>query len=92
MCKKLIYLMSLLVLALSLMSSVQAANITLVAENRDEDADGIPDDQQLVDWLVAEGHTVDVQRDYWIEFGRTTAAVIMTMGMSRPSGTPSRCR
>ncbi len=81
MCKKskircggLIYLISVLVLALCLMPSVQAANITLVTENRDEDADGIPDDQQLVDWLVAEGHVVDVQREYWIAFGRTTAA------------------
>ncbi len=74
MCKKMIYLISVLVLALCLMPSAQAANITLVTENRDEDADGIPDDQQLVDWLVAEGHVVDVQREYWIAFGRTTAA------------------
>jgi hypothetical protein len=74
MCKKLIYLISVLVLALCLMSSAQAANITLVTEDHDFDEDGIQDDQQLVDWLVAEGHVVDVQRDYWTSFGRTTAA------------------
>jgi len=74
MCKKLIYLISVLVLAICLMSSAQAANITLVTEDHDDDADGIQDDQQLVDWLVAEGHVVDVQRDYWLAFGRTTEA------------------
>ena len=74
MYKKLIYLMSVLVLALCLMSSAQAANITLVTETQDYDADGIQDDQQLVDWLVAEGHVVDVQPDYWLAFGRTTVA------------------
>ncbi|MFB0553020.1 MAG: LamG domain-containing protein [Phycisphaerae bacterium] len=74
MCKKLIYLISVLLLALCLMPSAQAANITLVTETQDYDADGIQDDQQLIDWLVAEGHVVDLQPDYWIAFGRTTPA------------------
>jgi len=78
MCKKLIYLISVLVLALCLMPSVQAANITLVTEDHDDDADGIQDDQQLVDWLVAEGHVVNVKRDYWVAFARTTAAELNT--------------
>jgi hypothetical protein len=89
MCKKLIYLISVLVLALFLMSSAHAANITLVTENRDEDADGIPDDQQLVDWLVAEGHVVDVQRDYWTSFGRTTAAELNSADLIIVSRTTS---
>jgi len=38
--------MSVLVLALCLMSSAQAANITLVTETHDDDSDGFPDDQQ----------------------------------------------
>jgi hypothetical protein len=47
------------------MSSVFAADIVLVGEAHDYDVDGIQDDQQLVDWLVAEGHSVDVQYDNW---------------------------
>ena len=78
MCKKLIYLISVLVLAFCLMPSVQAANITLVTEDHDDDADGVQDDQQLVDWLEAEGHVVDVQRNYWVAFARTTVAELNT--------------
>jgi len=89
MCKKLIYLISVLVLALCLIPSAKAANITLVTENHDEDADGIPDDQQLVDWLVAEGHVVDVQRDYWTAFGRTTSAELNSADLIIVSRTTS---
>jgi hypothetical protein len=43
------------------------ANIAWVTETVDDDADGIQDDQAWIDWLEAEGHTVDVRRDYWLE-------------------------
>jgi hypothetical protein len=43
------------------------ANITLVTTTRDIDLDGVQDDQGLIDWLVAEGHNVDVRPDYWNE-------------------------
>jgi hypothetical protein len=43
------------------------ANIVWVTETVDDDADGIQDDQAWIDWLAAEGHTVDVRRDYWLE-------------------------
>ena len=65
MCKKLIYLISVLVLALCPMSSVDAAEIVLVNEAHDYDNDGAQDDHQLVDWLEAEGHSVEVQHDNW---------------------------
>ena len=72
MCKKskircggLIYLISALVLALCLMPSAYAAEIVLVNEAHDYDGDGAQDDHQLVDWLEAEGHSVDVQHDNW---------------------------
>jgi hypothetical protein len=77
MCRRLIYLISfVLVLALCMMSTAQAADIILVTEDHDYDEDGIQDDQGLVDWLVAEGHTVDVQRDKWVTFERTTASTL----------------
>ena len=65
MCKKLIYLISVLMLALCLMSSADAAEIVLVNEAHDYDNDGAQDDHQLVDWLEAEGHSVEVQHDNW---------------------------
>ena len=68
MSKKLIYLISfVLVLVLCLMSSAYAAEIILVNEAHDYDGNGTQDDHQLVEWLVAEGHSVDVQHDHWME-------------------------
>ena len=72
MCKKskircggLIYLIFVLVPVLCLMSSAYAAEIVLVNEAHDYDGDGAQDDHQLVEWLEAEGHLVDVQHDNW---------------------------
>jgi hypothetical protein len=77
MCKKLIYLISsVLVLALFLASPVQAADIILVNEALDMDGDGIQDDQLLIDWLVAEGHFVDAQPGFWMTFDRGTTAAL----------------
>jgi hypothetical protein len=42
-------------------------NVIVVTEETDIDGDGVPDDQSLVDWLDAEAHNVDVQRNYWME-------------------------
>jgi len=57
-----------LLLGLFLGCSVQAANIILVTESRDSDGDGVEDDQGLVDWLIAEGHDLHVERDMWTTF------------------------
>jgi hypothetical protein len=57
-----------LMLGVCLGSGAQAANIILVTETIDSDGDGIQDDQGLVDWLVAEGHEVHVERDMWKTF------------------------
>jgi hypothetical protein len=46
-------------------STAPAANIIVVTQNVDWDRDGVSDDQGLVDWLVAEGHCVDVRRNHW---------------------------
>ena len=46
-------------------ASAPAANIIVVTQDADWDRDGAPDDQELIDWLVAEGHSVDVRRNYW---------------------------
>jgi beta-lactamase regulating signal transducer with metallopeptidase domain len=43
------------------------ANIIWATSTRDIDEDGVQDDQAFIDWLVAEGHTVDVRIDYWNE-------------------------
>ena len=67
MSKNLIYLCSfVLVLSLCLMSSAYAADIIVVNEAHDYDGDGLQDDHQLVEWLVAEGHSVDVRHDQWM--------------------------
>jgi hypothetical protein len=67
MFKKMIYLTSLaLVLVFCLTSSVHAANIIWVTETRDDDVDGVQDDQAFVDWLAAERHTLDVRIGYWV--------------------------
>jgi hypothetical protein len=41
------------------------ANIIWVAITQDHDEDGVQDDLAWIDWLEAEGHTVDVRLDYW---------------------------
>jgi hypothetical protein len=41
-------------------------NIILVTEARDADADGVRDDQNLEDWLIAEGYAVDARPGYWM--------------------------
>ena len=41
------------------------ANIIVVSDAFDKDVDGVQDDQGLVDWLTAQGHTVDFRLDYW---------------------------
>jgi len=42
-----------------------AAQIIVVTENVDKNLDRVADDQGLIDWLVAEGHSVDVRRNTW---------------------------
>jgi hypothetical protein len=44
----------------------RAAEIIVVTENVDQDLDRIEDDQDLIDWLIAEGHSVDVRRNNWM--------------------------
>jgi hypothetical protein len=74
MIKKILTLM--LALAFCLTVPVNAANIIAVTETRDQDADGIQDDQGLIDWLVAEGHDVDVQIDNWVELDADKIAAL----------------
>jgi len=65
MSKQLIHLIAVVMLAFCLISSAYAAEILLVNEAHDYDGNGTQDDHQLVDWLEAEGHSVDVQHDNW---------------------------
>jgi len=58
MSKKLIVLA--LALALGLISLAPAATIIWVSDSYDDKADGIPDDQGWIDWLTANGYTVDL--------------------------------
>jgi hypothetical protein len=44
-------------------TTAPAANIIVVTDNLDRNLDGVADDQGLIDWLVAEGHSVDVWRN-----------------------------
>ena len=53
------------VLLVGHVSVARAANIIVVSENIDGDLDRVVDDQALIDWLVAEGHAVDVRRNTW---------------------------
>ena len=81
----------LLVLSLALASTVQAADIVLVNQTYDTDGDGVQDDQGLIDWLVAEGHNVDVQPDIWVdldpnEIALLDAADLVIMSRSTNSG------
>ena len=46
-------------------TTAPAANIIVVTEHADRNLDGVVDDQGLVDWLVAEGHSVDILRNSW---------------------------
>jgi hypothetical protein len=55
-------------------TAAPAANIIVVAENIDTNLDRIPDDQGLIDWLVAEGHAVDVRRNTWDQLDATRLA------------------
>ena len=48
-------------------------NIIWVTSTRDNDLDGVQDDQGWIDWLVAEGHNVDVRIDYWKELDAAKA-------------------
>ncbi len=57
MYRRLIYFV--LILAFCLTSSVEAANIIWVSDGYDELVDGIPDDHDCVDFLEANGYTVD---------------------------------
>jgi len=65
-----------LVFAFCLTLPVNAANIVVVTGTRDIDADGIQDDQGLFDFLVAEGHDVDVQIDNWVELDADKIAAL----------------
>ncbi len=53
------------VLLLCRVATAPAAHIIVVTENVDKNLDRIADDQGLIDWLVAEGHSVDVRRNTW---------------------------
>ncbi len=53
--------------SLFLTTSVQAANIIWITQSVDLDENGIQDDQEWIDWLVAQGYTVDVQFGHWTE-------------------------
>ncbi len=74
MCKKTLFLLA--VLGLFWATAVQAANVTVVTEDVDREPDGVQDDQGLIDWLVAQGHTVDVQRNYWTELDDAKLAAL----------------
>jgi len=74
MIKKILTLM--LAFAFCLTLPVNAANIIVVTETRDVDVDGIQDDQGLMDFLVAEGHDVDVQIDNWVELDADKIAAL----------------
>jgi len=64
MLKKSIMILTLLLLWQA--SAAWAAEIIVVTENIDQDMDRLADDQELVDWLVAEGHSVQVRRNNWM--------------------------
>jgi hypothetical protein len=69
-------ILMLAVLGFCLIPGVQAANIVLINQEYDTDADGVQDDQGLIDWLVAEGHTVDVQPGNWVDLDPNKMAVL----------------
>lgn len=63
--KRLVFAGVTVILSLCWVSVAPAANILVVAEDFDRDLDGLPDDQSFIDWLVAEGHSVDLRRGVW---------------------------
>lgn len=63
MCKRAIVLFAVLGLCMGL--TAPAANVILVTETRDTNADGIQDDLGLEEFLQAQGHQVDVRRGNW---------------------------
>ena len=66
MCRGLIHLTSVVVLVLFMISPAHAVNVLVVNEAHDYDNDGKQDDYQLVEWLEAEGYSVDVRHDQWM--------------------------
>ncbi len=89
MCKR----VSLVVLALvfCIGPMVHAANIILVAENRDADGNGIQDDLGLEDFLKGLGHQVDVRRGNWTtldagKIAELNAADLVIVSRSTSSG------
>jgi hypothetical protein len=48
-------------------SMIPAPKVIYVTDSPDVDADTVLDDQGWIDWLVAEGYTVDARRGYWVE-------------------------
>jgi hypothetical protein len=54
-------------IALQFVSYVPGPNVVYVTDSPDVDANGVLDDQGWIDWLVAEGYTVDARRGYWVE-------------------------
>jgi hypothetical protein len=67
MCRKLMFLI--LLLAFGLTSAAHAATIIWVSDAYDDNADGEPDDQPWMDFLEANGYTVDASLRY--QQGRT---------------------
>jgi len=85
------YLIFVMMLALFLTSLIHAANIIWVTKTQDHDFDGIQDDLAWIDWLAAEGHTVDVRMDYWTELNpnkvdELNATDLVIMSRSTSSG------
>jgi hypothetical protein len=54
-------------IVLQFVSYVPGPNVVYVTDSPDVDANGVLDDQGWIDWLVAEGYTVDARRGYWVE-------------------------
>jgi len=46
-------------------SSAKRPTVVYVTDSPDIDQDGLMDDASVVDWLVAEGYSVDARRQYW---------------------------
>ncbi len=52
---------------LRFVSYVPAPKVVYVTDSLDVDANGVAGDQGWIDWLAAEGYTVDARRGYWVE-------------------------
>ena len=46
-------------------SAARRPTVIYVTDAPDINADGLMDDQSVIDWLTAEGYTVDARRKYW---------------------------